>query len=975
MECFSGVGAAAAAGAFSYNRSNFQGDREQRRRASVKLMTWRVEQAKLWRQDVRDLISLTEYKMHMYLIVNVLVLGFTIFLFTEGRLPAGTPHWLMLGNVISIGAAFMFLLLSIWLAMHAAISAQSFEARLLTQMVRLPIPTWEEMEATRTYGSEFEKLEGRQMFRVPWLCGWQEGLVGSRPPPASATAAPEADVEAGRIGNPNIGEPPLGRIGNPNIGDPPEPPTASATADPGGNLRAPAVPTQGSSAAGTEWSGEWNVDPWGLEQAGEGLPELGCGLGADVAKLRHVKLSRQAAIQWQTYDAFSRISMSMGVQQLLMAMNYYMLGYLLVQVECKTAAVFGVILFTMMANTIVKLDMTLAPMQLRLVQFLLVFGPVCACASALLWADFENHAAEFVVPIAFISHGLYFALVAAFCRIRIAENGAWLPVAFRSVLYLDVFSWTRGQAFRPTVQRNVLSTPDAGPRVGRPALQAVKYVDGLPVPLRPEDLAPEGIKRDLREVPGAPNILRPPSAMEGRDEEFYNPASFLPVEEADEEDQNSPKRGWIEKMGPGELPWRVFCTGMFLVSALWLLAAAYCVHGAKTNWSLDLSIREIRHHKPDHRPGFVGPDPFEGDSVGLPPPPWWENLDESQLKKLKGVKWDRWSLVDQHGPQALEKSASFLAGEATRSGVVPVAPEQIMVSWPWPNIAPSHLTCDVSGSHFVMADRVLMFSATMHSNAVETGADSEHAHKSHIVFGEFDCPAVLGEGLEDVAISCNSSTTSTRKACEVLALHRHGRRLAACQLGMAKAGSQLELLARDKASIKNVEEISDKWLENSQTNDIDGGRARSQVEKALSISINPECKGEVGEEFCAVLGTTHGRVVQLGRHSSRKELIPTEILYEGHAKNQAALSSGVVRAFNQRYLGVLQPKHSSIRILDLSKGGAAIGDMPLPLSKPVSSFCTGGGNVYMLTHGPDAEMWRIPVPEQLMPDGALAFAP
>lgn len=28
---------------------------------------------------------------------------------------------------------------------HAAVSAQGFEARLLTQMVRLPIPSWQEL--------------------------------------------------------------------------------------------------------------------------------------------------------------------------------------------------------------------------------------------------------------------------------------------------------------------------------------------------------------------------------------------------------------------------------------------------------------------------------------------------------------------------------------------------------------------------------------------------------------------------------------------------------------------------------------------------------------------------------------------------------------------------------------------------------------------------------------------------------------
>jgi len=664
MECFSGVGAAAvaagAASTFSYNRNNFQGDREQRRRASVMVMKWRVDQATLWRQDVRDLISLTEYKMHMYLIINVLVLGFTIFLWTEGRLPSGTPHWLMVGNIISIGTAFMFLLLSIWLAMHAAISAQSFEARLLTQMVRLPIPTWEEFEATRTYGSEFEKLEGRQMFRVPWLMGWQETLVGHQPPAGSAVGDPEPTVDLGHTGNPDIGHPPEpGATATAGMmaGAGSSPPTATANAT-------GAAATAGQEPAQTE---EWNTDPWGLEQAAEGMPELGCGLGSDVAKLRHVKLSRQAAIQWQTFDAFSRISMSLGVQSLLQAMSYYILGYLLVEVGCKTAAVFGVIVFTMVASNCVTFDMTLAPTQFRLAQCLLVFGPACSLAAALAWSDFANNAAEFIVPIAFISHGLYFALIAAFCRIRVAENGAWLPVAFRSVLYLDVFSWTRGQMGPPTIQRNAQNFQDAGPQAGKPAIQSVRYVDGLPVPLRPEDLCPEGVTRDLRNVPGAPDILRPASGMEGKDEAFYNPASFLPLEDAEEEDDEaSYKHGWSEKVGPGELPWRVVCVSMLLVCCLWLGSAVYCVHGSKTSWSLDLPINEIRRRDVQVRPGFVGPDSdsleYTSDQA-MATGPWWEHIKKDHARNMQ---WEQWSqnMFGNFPPR--KKPASFLAGKTAR---------------------------------------------------------------------------------------------------------------------------------------------------------------------------------------------------------------------------------------------------------------------------------------------------------------------
>merc|ERR1719163_3036 len=129
--------------------------------------------------------------------------------------------------------------------------------------------------------------------------------------------------------------------------------------------------------------------------------------------------------------------------------------------------------------------------------------------------------------------------------------------------------------------------------------------------------------------------------------------------------------------------------------------------------------------------------------------------------------------------------------------------------------------------------------------------------------------------------------------------------------------------------------------------------------------MNPECVGKDEAGLCTVLGTTHGRVVQLGRHSSRNELIPTEVLHEDTSNSLAAIGSGVVRAFNRRYLGVLQPESSSIRILDLSKGGLAVGTLTSPLSNPVVSFCAGGGNVYMLTHGKEPEMWKVPVPTEL----------
>lgn len=317
------------------------------------------------------------------------------------------------------------------------------------------------------------------------------------------------------------------------------------------------------------------------------------------------------------------------------------------------------------------------------------------------------------------------------------------------------------------------------------------------------------------------------------------------------------------------------------------------------------------------------------------------------------VKWEQWA-QDAFGTgrtptdMLSRPSSSFLA---VRPAPVAVVPEQIMLSLPWSNMSPTHLTCDASGSHFVIADRISMYSTTIDTDA---GVASGHQHRA--AFTELDCPAVLGEGLEDVALACRSTAPINGSFCEVLALHRHGRRVAACPLA---AGTNLV--------VGKVDEISDKWLENyNEKHAAQGGRARSRMEKALAISVDQECKSEIGKESCTVLGTTHGRVVQLGSHSSRNELIPTEVLYEDSARTPTAPKNVVVRAFNRQYLGLLERTEDSIRILDLNKGGLPAGTLSLGLSKPVASFCAGGGHVYMLTRGAVPEMWRIAVPKELM---------
>lgn len=157
----------AVKGLFEYNRENFIFDRTLNQQRVYQIQKMRVAQVKLYRDDLKDLFSLTIRKMDSYLILNALLLLFTGGLFYEGRLPLGTPAWLLWLWTMSLGSAFFFLSLSIWFAIHASITAQTFQVRLLTQWLRLPIPSADDIHAVSGGVTDFEETRARDMLRVP----------------------------------------------------------------------------------------------------------------------------------------------------------------------------------------------------------------------------------------------------------------------------------------------------------------------------------------------------------------------------------------------------------------------------------------------------------------------------------------------------------------------------------------------------------------------------------------------------------------------------------------------------------------------------------------------------------------------------------------------------------------------------------------------------------------------------------------
>lgn len=942
MECFAGAAAAtglAASTAFDYNRENFMYDRRQRLHKEFQVQKFRLDQAALWREDVRDLISLTEYKMHVYLLVNVLLLGFTLTIWCEGKLPEGTPYWLMMAHSVSTAGGSMFLLLSIWMAMHAAVAAQGFETRLVTQMVRLPIPSWQEIEASRSYGSQFEKLEPRQMFRIPFLFGRQENLLAENPEEDEESAASSPHLPGHQVLGASI----------------------AATSETETPSRAPVF-----------------VDPWGLERQEANIPELGCLQGHDVAHLRHISLARQSMLQWQTFDAYARICMSVGVQQLLFAMSYFTIGYVVVEIGCRVAGLYGVFLFTGMADSIIRLDMSLKPWQAILLRCLMLLAPMLSLIAISLWMNGTRSftiSAEFLSAAAFFLHGIALALLHSFSRFQRERVGTHLPAAFKAVLYLDVFDWIEKGEEQELEEEGLVSPGSPSPlhavpeepspvaeeglRARRPAMEAVEYTNRWdPIPTRPDDFAPldqDGNPwlNDFRDEPGAPKPVANPHKprLRRNEDEFYQSSSWLAGEDGGAYDAVSglfhildPHAKRVDPTSVRVLPWLVFRSSIGTLSAVWILAGLYHTANGLAMLSMNAEIT------------------FEASAPLITGNGTNASFDISELGN------------ESLGPLGLV--FTDLANEPlTGGGFSSHRMQELDVSWPHPNVLPKGLSCDVKGHVLVATDGISIYASRLQEEKKEDMIVDHiplpfrvYERVPEARFHQASCSSVLGENIQDTSIECKSKA---KHACHLLVLHRNGQQIASCALNH-REGQLTEM---------NVSAtISGQWLERlrlpgSATALTQSSREvvpHARVEFVVAMTRDTSCRRHDGPGSCVVLGTSRGRVARLEKQrGSGHVLRPVQSLRDHPETPEESWGPGAVRRLNHHFLGVLDEGRNSISLLD-ARGGKPVGRMELPLRAWGSNgFCAGGGHLFLLGPGPSPPIWRLPLPSRLKGTGLL----
>jgi len=159
-------------GAFKYNRQNFLFDQGQRYARYTSGYSFAIEQAEMYREDIRDLTEMTTNKQDFFFFAGVIFFVIILQLIMAGRLgvhgPA-PPGWLLGLYWINSGCSLLFLCVSTWLSSHASARATAGATHLLTYYVRLPIPSPAQLDKARKFATQFEDERVGDMVRVPFL--------------------------------------------------------------------------------------------------------------------------------------------------------------------------------------------------------------------------------------------------------------------------------------------------------------------------------------------------------------------------------------------------------------------------------------------------------------------------------------------------------------------------------------------------------------------------------------------------------------------------------------------------------------------------------------------------------------------------------------------------------------------------------------------------------------------------------------
>ena len=369
---------------WSYNRENWQWDWQVKQAGEFQKQNMAVNRYELFREDIRDLAALTVNKMDSYLIVNTLKLGFIVTIFLNYDLKdAAQQAGCMVRQVtllfsVSFLTSFLFLLISVWLAMNASIIAQSLTTKMLLQTARIPFMADGDILGWVPEAREYEtRLD--DAFRLPLdtkpdkACADTHG-VRSSPVPWAPTSDPTVETVRGSLElAPDEGTFQEGREG------------AAVTSD------------------------ELDANP-------------------------HLKFYSLLMRNWQTFDLYSKVCMSIGTSSMLSGIAYYATyfsrsvsdGEIL---DPYASGWFTFAFMSVLAWWSVTIDVVLTRLEHCIWAGVSLCGPVMAAVSIVLHM-------RVLMPLVFVLQGCWVWLL---CGSSLAlRNG--LPRRWRASLFIDILN-------------------------------------------------------------------------------------------------------------------------------------------------------------------------------------------------------------------------------------------------------------------------------------------------------------------------------------------------------------------------------------------------------------------------------------------------------------------------------------------------------------------------------------------------------
>jgi len=337
-------------------------------------INFKIERQSLHRQDLRDLVGVTTGRMDIFLLVGTLLLTFCIGWYSNLNSDSGQPEWFQALFLIHNFCAVGYLVFCVWLAMHASIASSAVGVRLLTGWARLSIPRWEDLQALKV---PLFPVMGKAQELGAQL---QQRFMGS-----SASAAPVAVATD----------------------------SASSVPPPASSGALTAVDMLSSAMAQTK------MKP---------LPE----------DPDHLRRYLEEQKRWISYDAHSRLCMSLGMNQMLQALSYHIVGTVID--KSRPAAVFCFFGVKILGGLLLKLDtrdeVHTWKLNASVVAFFLLPGVFAGVA---LWLVKDPLWQIYVALPSFLLHACFLARIGLQIQPKSTDSGnVSLPMHMRTVHYINI---------------------------------------------------------------------------------------------------------------------------------------------------------------------------------------------------------------------------------------------------------------------------------------------------------------------------------------------------------------------------------------------------------------------------------------------------------------------------------------------------------------------------------------------------------